>query len=78
VLCLIYGALLPTRVFDLAQAGAQPISPNQIHHLLFELIPGFTWINAGSVIWGAVFFFIVAWIFAWYVVWMHNSSLVNK
>jgi len=42
---------------------------------LFEDLPGFTWINTGSVILGAVYMFVLAWIFAVYFVWMHNSSL---
>lgn len=48
-----------------------------LHHQLFETLPGFSWINAGSVLLGAIYFFVFAWIFAWYFVWMHNSSLVK-
>jgi len=48
-----------------------------LHHTLFETLPGFTWINISSVILGAVYFFIFAWIFAAYIVWMHNESLVK-
>lgn len=47
----------------------------QLHHALFEILPGFTWISAGSVILGAVYAFAFAWALAWYLVWMHNSSL---
>ncbi len=47
----------------------------ELHHAIFETLPGFTWISAGSVILGAVYMFIFAWVFAWYFVWMHNSSL---
>ena len=46
----------------------------ELHHTIFETLPGFTWISAGSVILGAIYFFAFAWIFAWYYVWMHNTS----
>lgn len=46
-----------------------------LHHALFETLPGFTWINFGSVLLGAIYLFIFAWIFASYFVWMHNSSI---
>lgn len=78
-LCLVYGALLPTRVFD-AVSGAQiaDIGGARLHHALFELLPGFTWGTASGVIVGAVDLFAFAWIFAWYMVWMHNTSLVKQ
>ncbi|MEK7172753.1 MAG: hypothetical protein AAB740_02115 [Patescibacteria group bacterium] len=47
----------------------------ELHHAMFETLPGFSWINIESVILGAVYFFVFAWIFAWYFVWMYNSSL---
>ncbi|KKU52038.1 MAG: hypothetical protein UX72_C0010G0017 [Parcubacteria group bacterium GW2011_GWA2_47_10] len=50
----------------------------ELHHTLFETLPGFTWINFGSVTLGAVYMFTFAWVFAWYYVWMHNSSLIQK
>lgn len=50
----------------------------ELHHTLFETLPGFTWISVGSVLGGAVYMFVFAWAFAWYFVWMHNSSLVGK
>ncbi len=65
VACLAYGSLLSGKA-------------QELHHSLFELIPWFSWGSVGSVIWGAVYFFVVAWIFAWYIVWMHNSSLIKK
>lgn len=64
--CLL-GGLLPLR-------SARGI---ELHHTIFETLPGFTWLNSGSVILGAGYFFVSAWIFAWYFVWMHNSSLVK-
>lgn len=65
-ICLI-GGLLPLR-------STRAI---ELHHTLFETLPGFTWINISSVILGAVYFFVFAWIVALYMVWMHNKSLVK-
>ncbi len=62
--CLIWGLFLAGKAAEL-------------HHSLLELLPGFVWGNIGSVILGAVYMFVVAWIFAWYIVWMHNTSLVK-
>lgn len=67
VLCLV-GGLLPFR----SQSGIE------LHHQLFETLPGFTWLTFGSVIWGAIFIAVIAWIFGAYMVWMHNSSLVKN
>ena len=64
VICLL-GGFLPLR-------SARGI---ELHHAIFETLPGFTWISTGSVILGAIYVFVFAWIFAWYFVWMHNSSL---
>ena len=66
VLCLL-GGLLPIR----SGAGID------IHHRLFETLPGFVWISPGSVALGAAYVFVFAWIFGSYVVWMHNSSLIG-
>lgn len=66
-LCLI-GGFLPWR----SAAGIQ------LHHTIFETLPGFTWISFGSFVLGVIYMFVFAWIFAWYIVWMHNSSLVRK
>lgn len=49
-----------------------------LHHTLFETLPGFVWGSFGSVLLGAVYVFIFSWIFAWYMVWMLNSSLESK
>ena len=67
ILCLL-GGFLPVR-------GGRGL---ELHHALFETLPGFTWINFGSILLGAFYMFAFAWIFAWYYVWMHNSSLVSK
>lgn len=66
-LCLV-GGYLPWR-------SARGTS---LHHALFETLPGFTWGNFGSMVWGAVLLAIIAWIFGAYMVWMHNSSLEKK
>jgi hypothetical protein len=66
-ICLL-GGFLPIR-------SARGI---EIHHKIFETMPGFTWISAESVVLGAVYMFVFAWIFASYFVWMHNSSLTSK
>ena len=65
--CLI-GGLLPLR-------NSRAV---ELHHLAFELLPGFTWINIGSVIIGAIYVFIFSWVFAWYMVWMHNTSTLSQ
>jgi hypothetical protein len=64
--CLL-GGFLPVRT----TAGIE------LHHKLFETLPGFIWINAASVILGALYIFAFAWIFGSYFVWMHNTSLVG-
>lgn len=63
-LCLGYGAFI-------SPAGVA------LHKSLFELLPGFTWTASGIII-GAIEFFIFAWIFAAYYVWMHNSSIIKE
>ena len=67
VLCLV-GGFLPFR----SQKGIE------LHHQLFETLPGFTWITFSSFIWGAIFIAVMAWALGAYMVWMHNSSLVHK
>jgi hypothetical protein len=47
----------------------------ELHHKIFETLPGFVWLNAASVVLGSVYMFAFAWIFGTYFVWMHNSSL---
>ena len=64
----VAGGFLPLR----STAGIE------LHHRLFETLPGFTWITPGSFILGAVYMFVFAWVFGSYYVWMHNSSLVSK
>ena len=47
----------------------------ELHHALFETMPGFVWGSAASVFLGAFYVFAFSWLFAAYYVWMHNSSL---
>jgi hypothetical protein len=63
-LCLIGGFL-----------SLRTASGTQLHRVLFETLPGFTWISLGSVLLGAIYMFVFAWVFAWYFVWMFNSSV---
>jgi hypothetical protein len=63
ILCIGYGLLLSGKAMEL-------------HHSLFELIPWFVWGNFVSMVWGALYLGMVAWIIGWYVAWMHNASLV--
>jgi hypothetical protein len=65
-ICLL-GGFLPIRT-----AGGI-----DLHHRLFETLPGFVWINVQSVTLGAVYMFVFAWIFGSYFVWMHNRSVIR-
>lgn len=49
----------------------------ELHHALFETMPGFVWGSVPSFFLGAGYVFVFAWIFAAYYVWMHNTSLVT-
>jgi hypothetical protein len=63
ILCLGYGLLLTGKA-------------RELHNALFELLPGFVWGSAASIVWGAVLLAIFAWIGGWYIAWMHNTSIV--
>lgn len=67
IICLI-GGYLPWRT----ERGIE------LHHALFETLPGFIWGNVGSYVWGAILLGALAWVFGTYIVWMHNSSLVEQ
>ena len=49
VLCIGYGFVLAGKAVDL-------------HRGLLELIPGFSWGNPVSVVWGALYLGILAWV----------------
>lgn len=66
-ICLL-GGYLPLRSSEVVE----------LHHRLFETLPGFIWGSGWSVVLGAVYMLVFAWIFGWYYVWMHNSSLIKK
>ena len=67
IVCLL-GGYLPLR-----SARA-----TELHHTLFETLPGFVWGQASSMLLGAVYVFVFAWIFGGYMVWMHNTSLIGR
>lgn len=50
----------------------------ELHHTLFETLPGFVWGSFGSITLGAAYMFVFAWIFGSYMVWMHNSSIARE
>src|SRR3989344_2985270 len=60
--CLIYGSTFTGKAAEL-------------HHAIFELLPGFTWFGIGSFIAGAITIGLWAGIGGAYVAWMHNKSL---
>ena len=60
--CLVYGTTLTGKAAEL-------------HHALFELLPGFTWLGAGGVIAGAVSVALWSGIGGAYIAWMHNVSI---
>ncbi len=62
VVCLIYGTTLTGPAAEL-------------HHDLFALLPGFTWLSAGSFIAGAISVALWSGIGGSYIAWMHNKSL---
>ena len=62
VLCIGYGLLLSGKT-------------QELHHALFELIPGMVWGNPASMVWGAFYLAVVAWVSGWYIAWMHHVSL---
>lgn len=66
LVCLL-GGFLPIR----------NTAATELHHALFETLPGFTWITWGSFLLGALYVFVLSWIFAAYMVWMLNSSMVH-
>ena len=63
-LCISYGVLLSGKSMEL-------------HHDLFELIPGMVWGNLLSMVWGALYVGILAWVGGWCIAWMHDASLIG-
>lgn len=63
----LFGGFLPIRT----------ASGIELHHKIFETLPGFVWLNVESVFLGAFYMFAFAWIFGSYFVWMHNTSLIG-
>lgn len=74
-LCVLGGEIV---YFICLAGGYLPIRSSramELHHALFETLPGFVWGSAVSIILGVVYVFVFSWIFGAYMVWMHNSSL---
>jgi hypothetical protein len=67
-LICILGGYLPLRT----------VRGTELHDALLETLPGFVWGSPLSVILGAVYVFVFAWIFGAYMVWMHNTSLIKR
>jgi len=65
IACLVYGSTLTDRFAEL-------------HHALFELLPGFTWFSFGSFITGAITVGVWSGLGGAYIAWMHNYSLESK
>ena len=65
VLCLGYGLVISPKA-------------RELHHSLFELLPGFAWGNPVSMIWGGVLLGTFALLAGWYIAWMHNTSLITR
>ena len=63
VLCIGYGFVLSGKA-------------RELHHALFELVPGFVWENPLSIAWGGIYLGVFALIAGWYIAWMHNASIV--
>jgi hypothetical protein len=47
----------------------------ELHHALFELLPGIVWGNPVSMVWGGLYMGVLALVGGWYIAWMHNASL---
>ena len=62
IACLLYGTMLTGRFAEL-------------HHSIFELLPGFTWLSFGSFVVGAVTVGLWSVLGGAYIAWMHNYSL---
>ena len=60
--CLLYGTTLT------GEAA-------RLHHAIFELFPGFAWLNVGSYLAGAVTVAIWSGAAGVFIAWMHNVSL---
>ena len=60
--CLVYGATLTGKSAEL-------------HHALFELLPGFSWLGLGSYLAGAITVAIWSGLAGTYIAWMHNVSV---
>ncbi|MEK7084449.1 MAG: hypothetical protein AAB932_04405 [Patescibacteria group bacterium] len=60
--CLLYGTTLSGKAAEL-------------HHAMFELLPGFAWMSFGSWFAGAISIAIWSGIGGAFIAWMHNVSV---
>lgn len=60
--CLLYGTTLSGKAAEL-------------HHSIFELLPGFTWLGFGSWIVGGISIALWSGLGGAYIAWMHNTSM---
>lgn len=63
--CLVYGTMLTGRAAEL-------------HHAIFELLPGFTWLGIGSFLAGALTVAVWSGLAGAYIAWMHNVSIKEQ
>ena len=57
--------------------GRSTAEGTELHRRLFETMPGFVWLTPGSVILGAIYMLAFSVVFGTYIVWMHNSSIME-
>ena len=77
-LCVLGGEVAYVLCLGFGYLPLRSAKATELHHTLFETLPGFVWGNFGSVVLGAAYVLAFSWIFAWYYVCMHNSSLVSE
>lgn len=63
--CMVYGIFLSGKAAEL-------------HLALFQLLPGYTGLNFGSWILGAISIALWSGVAGAYIAWMHNASIQNK
>ena len=61
ITCMVYSRFLTGRAYE-------------FHQTFFEMLPGFSWSNPIGMIGGGIYLFGFSWLFAWYYVWMFNTS----
>lgn len=77
-LCVLGGEVAYTGCLLGGYLPLRSARATELHHTLFETLPGFVWGQPSSMLLGAVYVFVFAWIFGGYMVWMHNTSLIGR